>query len=575
MLTTSEPVLAGRGAPGRRRGFGRLVLLLQALLAITLLSAGPVPAQSLPGTKGEDEKAAPPADIFGRDTPRGLASGLISALAARDYLRASQFLDPDYHPAGAEPGAKPDAEAEAEARSAIARRLQDSLDKAGSLLPFSMISNDREGAIDDGLPVADERLGAFRVEGEEIPLLARRITLEDGAQVWVVSGVTLQALPAVAAADIRPPVTTALPEPLRETRFAGAPVADWLLLIALAAVAYVLSRLVFWLIGFLLKRAVKNPKTSRPYQIFHAASPPVSLYAAVMAVVLVSNSLRVAIVARQTLIQYAAVVGWFAFAWFVWRLIDMLGDAWTQRMARRDRRRAMAMVTFARRFAKVALVAVAAVAMLDSFGLDITAGVAALGLGGLAFALGAQKTVENLVGSIAVISDQPIRVGDFCRVGDVMGTVEDIGMRSTRIRTNARTVVSIPNGAFSADQIENFSSRDKFHFHHVLGLTYDLSAEGMEKVLEAVREVLREDEHLIDEDARARFIGFNSSSLDIEIFAYVAAADFAEYLGYQEALLLKLMKAVVGAGGEFAFPTQTLMAKVQTLEAQGTSAGAD
>src|SRR5690606_19602519 len=120
--------------------------------------------------------------------------------------------------------------------------------------------------------------------------------------------------------------------------------------------------------------------------------------------------------------------------------------------------------------AKVAIVVLGAIAILGTLGFDVKTGLAALGIGGIALALGAQKTIENFVGSVTLITDQPVRVGDFCKVGAVSGTVEQIGMRSTRIRTGERSTVTIPNGQFSSDMIENFATRERHLFAPVIRL---------------------------------------------------------------------------------------------------------
>ncbi len=210
--------------------------------------------------------------------------------------------------------------------------------------------------------------------------------------------------------------------------------------------------------------------------------------------------------------------------------------------------------------AKTVLVGVALVAILDTLGVDVTTGIAALGIGGLALALGAQKTIENLVGSVTVIADEPVRVGDFCKVGDVLGTVEDIGMRSTRIRTNERTVVTIPNGVFSSQQIENYSRRDRYLFAPTIGLTYDTDAALMRRVLDGIRQVLEEDDNVADEP-RVRFASFSAHSLDIEIFAYINTFDYGLSLGMREQVLLKIMDKIAELGASIAFPTQTVLLK--------------
>ena len=198
------------------------------------------------------------------------------------------------------------------------------------------------------------------------------------------------------------------------------------------------------------------------------------------------------------------------------------------------------------------------IGVLDTFGVDVTTGIAALGIGGLALALGAQKTIENLVGSVTIIGDHPVQVGDAAQIGDTFGTVEDVGMRSTRVRTINRTLVTIPNGFLAGEKIENFSARDQFLFKHVVGVSYDTDAEKMSEVLAAFRTILAENDHVLEEDARARFIGFGESALNIEIFAYFRTASFAESLEMQEVLLLALMRKLKELDVEIAFPTRTL-----------------
>ncbi|NJL09080.1 MAG: mechanosensitive ion channel family protein [Methylacidiphilales bacterium] len=205
------------------------------------------------------------------------------------------------------------------------------------------------------------------------------------------------------------------------------------------------------------------------------------------------------------------------------------------------------------------LVALALVAaLLHVFGIDFTTALAALGIGGLAIALGAQKFFENLIGSLTLILDQPVRVGDFCRFGTALGTVEDIGMRSTRIRTLDRTVLTVPNGEFSALHIENFSRRDRFWFHPTLSVRYDTDPEQMRFLLQELRAMLYAHPRVDPDPARVRFIRLGAFSLDIEIFAYVYAVNMDDYLEVQEDLLLRCMEIVAKSGSGFAFPSQTL-----------------
>ncbi len=516
----------------------------------------------LPGSATTEESAieaadTPQPDRYGRETPRSLASRLVGAFASGNYDRAAHYLEPPSQPKGK--AASPDN------RPELAQRLQQLLDSSGSLLPFGSLSNESTGTRDDGLPPDQERIGSVRVDADTLPLIAQRIVPAEGTPYWVVSAASLKAIPEDVTESITPAINTVLPAALTETRIAGAPVADWLILAVIAIVAFLGMRLVSTIVLRVLRILVKHPETHRGYQFAAAAFPPLSLYLAVILFFFGTNELPVAIVARQILARYATIVAWIAFVWLLWRLIDTVSNVWSAHMARTDRRQAMSALVFMRRSAKSVLGIAAFVAVLDTLGIDATTGIAALGLGGLAIALGAQKAIENLVGSLAVIIDQPVRVGDFCKVGDVKGTVEEIGMRSTRVRTNERTVVTIPNGNFSSQQIENYSRRDRFLLNPTIGLTYDATATQMRSVLEAIRKLLKEDEHVID-GARVRFVEFNDSSLDIAIFAYVRAFDYADFLGKREDILLKLMDTIADEGASVAFPTQSVVLKAGDLK---------
>jgi MscS family membrane protein len=194
---------------------------------------------------------------------------------------------------------------------------------------------------------------------------------------------------------------------------------------------------------------------------------------------------------------------------------------------------------------------------LYAAGVNITAALAGLGVGGIAVALAAQKTLENLLGGITITSDQPVRVGDFCRFGDQVGTVEDIGLRSTRIRTLDRTLVSVPNGHLSSISLENFGVRDKIWFHPTIQLRYETSADQLRYVLAEIRQMLYAHPRVEPQSARIRFAKFGACSLDLEVFAYVQATDYAVFLEVQEDLLLRIMDIVAASGTSFAFPSHT------------------
>lgn len=527
-----------------------MLVVKRLFAALLLVMAATAPARAQEAPAGNEAAPAVLADTYGRETPRTAVTGLVKALGEQDYARAANYfqIDPPTTPSATKAAAN------------LALRMQTALDNGGSLIPFAGLSNDATGRIDDNLPADQEQVGTLRFDDKEVPLLLTRGEVAEGQQVWRISQGTVQQL----RKNTPKPTVQPPSDDITKTQVAGAPLVDWALLLGLAAASFIALRLLAGLILYSLRKVVKDREQSPAFRFTHAALPPLSLLIAVMGFYAYAETLPVSIVARQTLLRYAGIVAWIAFAWFALRFVDAISRLAISRMQRSQRRQAVSVITLLRRTAKVVLSAFALVAILDTFGIDVTTGIAALGIGGIALALGAQKTVENLVGSVTVIVDRPVQVGDFCKVGDVVGTVEDIGMRSTRIRTNDRTVVTIPNGSFSSLQIENFATRDRFLFNPVIGLEYGVSAEKLRGAVDLIEGVLKE-HPLVDKDGRARFTRFGDSSLDIEIFAYILVTDFVESLGVKQELLLTMMERLEKAGFGIAFPTRTLHLKPEPL----------
>jgi MscS family membrane protein len=218
----------------------------------------------------------------------------------------------------------------------------------------------------------------------------------------------------------------------------------------------------------------------------------------------------------------------------------------------------VAVLRLARRVGDVLIVCAGFLAALGYFGVDPTAALAGLGIGGIAVALAAQKTLENVIGGFSLVFDKALRVGDVLKLGEIVGTVDQIGLRSTRIRTMDRTVVSVPNGQISTVNIETLSERDKFLFRHVIGLRYETTPAQIRTVVSQLHALLMTQPGADLESVRVRFLRLGAFSLDIELFAYFYASDWNRFLEIQEGLLLQAMEVVHRAGTQIAFPSQTL-----------------
>ena len=248
--------------------------------------------------------------------------------------------------------------------------------------------------------------------------------------------------------------------------------------------------------------------------------------------------------------------GLVAFYWALSRGIDVAQHVLGASTWGRTHSRSLLPLTS--KVAKVFVVVLAVVALLSELGYAVTSLIAGLGIGGVAVALGAQKTLENLFGAFSIGADQPFLQGDSIRVGDLVGTVEVVGLRSTRIRTQDRTLVTIPNGKLADMQIESFAVRDRLSFATTIRLIYGTRAEQMRSILAGLEAALREQPKLWADAVTVRFVGLAESSLNIDVQAWFATTDWNEFLAIRQELLLRFLQVVEAAGSAFAYPTRTV-----------------
>jgi len=522
----------------------------EAPAAPTAAPKAPAEAPAAPTAAPKAPAAKPEPDPFGRENPHGMVTGLMNALAAADYERAVQYFE-----ISSVQGVR---QWFILAGPQLAKRFQKVLDRAGNVVTPAELSSDPNGSVKDGLKQDVERFGQIKMTDREVPLLAKRVT-RDGKALWLVSDSTLNEIPALSRAlkvdSTGGPWLDLLPE---GPTVDGAPVSHWLALLVLAGLSFALAWGLIALrapIARLLRRGGEETKLSR---FIEKSAGPLRLLIMLLLFGLAVQAVGISVIARYRAVFIVQIVGWFAFAWLLWRVADAAGEVILGRMSRLGQLTAYSAISFLNRAFKALLAILFVVALLRAFGVNVTAGLAALGVGGLAIALGAQKLFENLIGSLTLLADRPVRIGDFCRFGDTLGTIEEIGIRSTRIRTLDRTVLTVPNGEFATLHIENYSQRDRYWFHPVLNLRYETSTDQMRYVLQELRAMLDKHPKVDSTSARVRLIGLAAYSLDVEIFAYVTAWDYAGFLELQEELLLACMEIVEKSGTGFAFPSQTL-----------------
>ena len=259
------------------------------------------------------------------------------------------------------------------------------------------------------------------------------------------------------------------------------------------------------------------------------------------------------------IIQLTATAMMFlAGAWIVWRIAPVLAEAIIATPKINTESLDAHLIRICSRLLGIVAAAGLLAVGASQLGLPVYGIVAGLGVGGLAIALAAQPTVENLIGGLSLFADKPIRVGDLCRYGTEEGTVEAIGIRSTRIRGRDRTLTTMPNGVLSKMPVVSLSKRDQMLIQSTIGVRYETSPEQLRYLLVKIRETLLAHPKIDPDLVRVRFVGFGASSLDIELFAYVKTTKRPEFLSVREEIFLQVMDIVNESGTGFAFPSQTL-----------------
>ena len=510
---------------------------------MALLAASPIEAQ-IPGLPASPTPATDiTGDPYKRETPYGAFLGFMRAAARENWTTAAEYLQ---WPKGSRTS-----------REEMARQLKAVVDErfTGNL---ERLSRTPLSSVDDGLGPGFEQAGTIIGPGEEsfVVLLVRTQPAE-GPPIWLVSSQTLREVPATFADLSVPEMDQIMPSPLR--RQIGGRYRLWqmLALLILLPMAWLGGRLLVYTASGLITRLASR----RPH--LAALRDGLASFRALFAILLAIpiHALFVDRIGLPLLGRYAYARGLrlafvCAVGWFLVRLIDFLTSRAAMRLAASGQAAASSL-TIGRSVLQGVVVAGAALTALGVLGVNLTTTLAGLGIGGLALAFAAQKSLENIFGGVVVLTDKIVRVGDFITVGAVQGAVEDVTLYATRIRTVERAVVSIPNGLMMASQIENLSRRDKFLFRHTLGLTFETSSAQLQAVLDGCRARLAQDPRVEASTARVRFLRLNAYSLDVEVFAYVMVPDWAAFLAAQEDLLLALMNIVERAGSGFAFPTQT------------------
>ena len=514
-------------------------VLLSAALAHTLLG-------QLSGATSQPPPAAPQqeqlADPLGRTTPRATIAAFMRAAGRGDYVSAARYMQVT--------------EGQRRNTARLARDLKLLMDRYFSE-PVTSISDSPDGALDDGLPIDRERVGPLTIGEAKTDIALVQVTDPQSGRVWLISSETLAQIPALGRLVARTWIERAMPQALVRRELLGMSLAHWIAFAASLVIPFVLLMALGGVAVFLAGRISRDPASRRSLDEWYAVIRWPAIIVLTLAIQLSAmRLLGFPLVFRIAYAHVALVAGVIALTWLVRRILT-LGFARGRRAVwGRDSTSTQSLMLLGERLIQVLVLIVAGMAILTIVGVNTKAALAGLGIGGIALALGAQKTVENLLGGVFLLSDRALAVGDTCSVSNRIGVVEDVTLRSVRLRTMEQTLLSVPAGILAQSNVENFATRRKILAKTIVRVRYGTTAEQLRLMLTAIRRLLAENPKIEAESSRARLVDFGDRAVEIELFAYVLTADFVEFLAVREDLLLQVAAIVESSGSGFAQPTQ-------------------
>jgi MscS family membrane protein len=437
----------------------------------------------------------------------------------------------------------------------LATKLKVLMDRA-FIGRLSRISTNPEGNPDNGV-FDQQTVGTFSLGDSDVPVVLVRVVDPNAGKIWLFSAETLSKVPDLYDNVEAHQVESRLPESLVKNVFLGMPLWQWLALFIAAPVAIVIG----WAVVLFLaipRRLYLIYKKRPDLHSYRRVSMPLLLCFSAIAHRIIAARFGLPLLSRFYYARTVGVVFSIGLFWFLLRVSSLTMQRLRRHAIGIGRTGTGTLMLLAERLLAAMVVVIGLLSILAILGFNLTTVLAGLGIGGIAIAFAAQKTLENLFGGISVLADEVMRVGDYCRFGDRTGTVEDISLRSTRVRTDGRTELSIPNGALATMSLDNFSRRDKILFNPALAVRYDTTGDQLRYLLAEIRRLLYQHPKVEPETASVRFANFDASALRIEIFSYVLTRDANEFAAVREDLLLRIMEVVEQSGSGFAFPSQTL-----------------
>lgn len=433
----------------------------------------------------------------------------------------------------------------------IDRGLSTSIDK---------LSREPAGNIDENLRQTRDLVGTISTPAGDLNVYLDQVKNgKNEPTIWLFSQVTLYKLPAAYESVHHTDFGDKLPAWASSIQPLGVPLWRWGTVLFAILIIFILASLFTRIVLWVLQKALaKRLSANVENAVLDLKNPFFFLCIAVLQTAF--GGYAITALGRHYWRSFGTVLIWLASAWLLIETTDLLTNFYRQRLLLQMRVERATFVTLIGRLFKILVGIVVIIGLLQRAGVDISALITGLGIGGVAIAFAAQKSLADLFGGISIILRGAVRVGDFCQIDGISGTVEDIGISSLSLRTLERSLVSIPNSKVAEVKLENFQMRDQFWITQTFTLRFDTPHEVLKIVLDNIFQLLKDHPDIDQSSARVRLINLTPNGPQIEIFGYMRkpGMDRNAFLALQEPLLLKILGIIEAAGTNIATPMPVL-----------------
>jgi MscS family membrane protein len=423
---------------------------------------------------------------------------------------------------------------------------------------IALLSDDPNGTVEPGLPPGQVRAGVLTAGSATVDVILVRVDDPAYGKIWLISKETVASIPQLyAQMDSEAPTVTdrIMPAALTNHSLLKMSLARWL--------GWLLSIPISWLLVWLLAFVLSTPARLRsklrrlPFRPIWETrlGMPLKCIIAILLHSVFVYLLEPPLLFRVYYFRFMAALLVGCFVWFLGTIADR-GFEHAVSQTRTQHKGGESILVVMQRLTRIVLVTIALIVALAIFGLNVRTELAGLGIGGLAIALAAQRTLENLIGGLSLLMDKAVHVGDFCMIGDQRGTVEDIGLRSLKLRTLDQTLLVVPNGSLAQMQFGNLTGRSKLLINQTFALRIETQVEQLRFVLDRVQTMLDQHPAIEPGTSRVRVTNFVGAAFELELFAYGKTGDWARLTAIRQDVILKIAEIVQASGTRFAAPTQ-------------------